>query len=150
MSSDWTAIQSFHRSQELLTAINELSIHLKFEAAGISDVQQTARAAEAKTQLLEFLRRLAPLVETAEREGRQPVTGADTRMRQFAERLAEARRTKPKQKSPLLSNSFSKVIELLESPKAEVRGALLESLSDLRQLLDEHLKTDTRALVGGF
>jgi len=150
MSSDWTAIQSFHRSQELLTAINELSIHLKLEAAGIPDAQQTARAAEAKTKLLEFLRRLQPLVEAAETKGGEPVTGADTRMRQLAERLAEARRTRPKRKSPLLRNSFSKVIELLESQQRESRDSLLESLRDLRQLLDEHLKTDTRALVGGF
>ena len=150
MSSDWMAMQSFHRSQELLTAINELSIHLKLEAAGIADAQQTARAEAGRVKLLEFLRRLEPLMEAAGEEEREPVTGADTRMRQLAARLAEARRGKTKGKSPLFRKPLSTVVELLESDKPEDRPPLLESLKDLRQLLDEHLETDTRALVGGF
>lgn len=150
MSSDWMAIQSFHRSQELLTAINELSIHLKLEAAGVSDEQQTARAEEGRTKLLDFLRRLDPLIEAAEEKEREPVTGADARMRQLAQRLVEARRSNARGKSPLLKKSMSKVIELLESKAPEDQEPLLESLRDLRQLLDEHLETDTRALVGGF
>lgn len=149
MSSDWMAIQSFHRSQELLSAINELSIHLKLEAAGVADEQQTARAEEGRIKLLEFLRRLEPLIEAAEEKEREPVTGADARMRQLAQRLVE-RRSKARGKSPLLTKSVSKVIELLESENPESREPLLESLRDLRQLLDEHLETDTRALVGGF
>jgi len=150
MSSDWMAIQSFHRSQELLTAINELSIHLKLEAACVADEQQTARAEEGRGKLLEFLRRLQPLIEAAEEKGKDPVTGADTRMRQLAERLVEARRSSARGKSPLLRKSLTKTIELLESPQTDNRKLLLESLRDLRQLLDEHLETDTRALVGGF
>jgi hypothetical protein len=150
MSSDWMAIQSFHRSQELLTAINELSIHLKLEAAGVADVQQTARAEEGRAKLLDFLRKLEPLIKAAEEKERGPVTGADTRMRQLAQRLAEARRSKTRGRSPLLRKSISKVIEHLESENPEDRELLLESLRDLRQLLDEHLETDTRALVGGF
>lgn len=115
MSSDWMAIQSFHRGQELLTAINELSIHLKLEAAGVADEQQTARAEEGRNKLLEFLRRLQPLIEAAEEKGKEPVTGADTRMRQLAEKLVEARRSTARGKSPLLRKSMSKTIELLES-----------------------------------
>jgi hypothetical protein len=149
MSSDSMAIQSFHRSQELLSAINELSIHLKLEAAGVADEQQTARAEEGRVKLLEFLRRLELLIEAAEKKEREPVTGADVRMRQLAQRLIE-RRSKARGKSPLLTKSMSKVIELLESETPEGREPLLESLRDLRQLLDEHLETDTRALVGGF
>ncbi len=150
MSSDWMAIQSFHRSQELLTAINELSIHLKLEAAGIADVQQAARAAQGRKKLLEFFRRLQPLIEAVEERGKGPVTGADTRMRQLAEKLAEARRSTARGKSPLLRKSLKKTIELLESQKSEDRDSLLESLRDLRRLLDEHMETDTRALVGDF
>ena len=150
MNSDWMAMQSFHRSQELLTAINELSIHLKLEAAGISDEQQTERAAVAKKRLVGFLQRLQPLLETAERNEREPITGADARLRQLAQRLAEARRVSSRGNSPLLRRSFAKMIELLESDKPEDRKPLLQGLKDLRRLLDQHLETDTRALVGGF
>lgn len=150
MNSDWMAIQSFHRSQELLTAINELSIHLKLEAAGIADAQQTERAEAGKKSLVDFLRRLQPLLETAEQNEREPVTGADARLRQLAQRLAEFRRVSTRGGSPLLRKSFAKMIELLESEKPADRASLLLGLRDLRRLLDEHLETDTRALVGGF
>src|ERR1051325_1583215 len=150
MNSDWMAIQSFHRNLELLTAINDLSIHLKLEEAGIADTQQTERAEAAKERLMDFLKRLQPLLETAERNSRQPMTGADARLRQWARRLAEARRVSRKGSSPLLRNSFTKMIELLQSEKSENRPSLLLCLRDMRQLLDEHLETDTRALVGGF
>ncbi len=150
MNSDWMAIQSFHRSQELLTAINELSIHLKLEAAGIADEQQTERAEAGKKKLVEFLQRLEPLLVTAERDEREPMTGADARLRQLAQRLAETRRVSARGGSPLLRKSLSRMIELLKSEKPEERVAILEGLSDLRRLLDEHLETDTRALVGGF
>lgn len=150
MNSDWMAIQSFHRSQELLTAINELSIHLKLEAAGIADAQQTERAEAGKKRLVDFLRRLQPLLETAEQNEREPVTGADARLRQLAQRLVEFRRVSTRGGSPLLRKSFAKMIELLESEKPEDRASLLLGLRDLRRLLDEHLETDTRALVGGF
>lgn len=150
MNSDWMAIQSFHRSQELLTAINELSIHLKLEAAGIADEQQTERAEAGKKKLVEFLQRLEPLLVTVERDEREPMTGADARLRQLAQRLAETRRVSARGGSPLLRKSLSRMIELLKSEKPEERTAVLEGLGDLRRLLDEHLETDTRALVGGF
>ena len=151
MNADWIAIQSFHRSQELLTAINELSIHLKLEAAGIADVKQSERAEAGKRKLVDFLRRLKPLLETAEESDREPVTGADSRLRQLAQRLAEARRVSGRgTSSPLLKRSVSQMISLLESKEPEDRHLILEGLRDLRRLLDEHLETDTRALVGGF
>jgi len=150
MNSDWMAIQSFHRSQELLTAINELSIHLKLEAAGIADARQTERAEAGKKRLVGFLRRLQPLLESAEQNEREPMTGADARLRQLAQRLAQARRVSSRGGSPLLRKSFNRMIELLESEKPEDRTPLLQGLRDLRRLLDEHLETDTRALVGGF
>ena len=37
MSIQWLVVQSFQSSQYLLAAINALSIHLKLEAAGLSD-----------------------------------------------------------------------------------------------------------------
>jgi len=150
MNSDWMAIQSFHRSQELLTAINELSIHLKLEAAGIADEQQTKRAEAGKRRLVDFLQRLEPLLATAEGDEREPMTGADARLRQLAQRLAETRRVSGRGGSPLLRKSLARMIELLNSEKSEDRTPVLEGLSDLRRLLDEHLETDTRALVGGF
>lgn len=150
MNSDWMAIQSFHRNQELLTAINELSIHLKLEEAGIADTQQNERAQAAKERLVDFFKRLEPLLETAEQNNRQPMTGADARLRQLAQRLADARRVSRKGSSPLFRNSLTKMIELLQSEKSEDRPSLLRCLRDMRQLLDEHLEKDTRALVGGF
>ena len=44
MSQEWLNIQSFFTDHELLGAINDLSIAIKQEAAGVKDAERERRA----------------------------------------------------------------------------------------------------------
>jgi hypothetical protein len=68
MSQEWLNIQSFFTDHELLGAINDLSIAIKQEAAGVQDAERERRAKDARRMLKRFLSRLGE-VESAEGEG---------------------------------------------------------------------------------
>ena len=48
MSQEWLNIQSFFTDHELLGAINDLSIAIKQEAAGVQDAERERRAKDAR------------------------------------------------------------------------------------------------------
>src|SRR5437016_3574698 len=77
MSMKWLAVRSFQHSQDLLAAINTLSIHLKLEASGDTDSEHTAQANQAREVLGSFLEMLEPVIADAERGETKPVLGAD-------------------------------------------------------------------------
>ena len=54
MSSDWLNIQSFQQSQELLSAINTLSIHRKLTDKGYHDTNRKEAAEQAAETLISF------------------------------------------------------------------------------------------------
>ncbi len=76
MSTQWLTVRSFQQSQELLEAINALSIQIKLKLAGIKDQDRENQAKEAQESLKAFLGDLDVFV------GAGPVTGADARTRQ--------------------------------------------------------------------
>ena len=58
MSTKWLAIQSFQYDRNLIAAINTLSIHLKLELAGISNVEKAKEVYEARNTLSSFLEKI--------------------------------------------------------------------------------------------
>ncbi|MFO1432077.1 MAG: hypothetical protein U1F76_18365 [Candidatus Competibacteraceae bacterium] len=150
MSVQWLAVQSFQHSQDLLAAINALSIYLKLEASGLSDDKQTESAKQARNVLMSFLKTLKPVVSEIEGEELKPVLGVDPRLRQLAKSFLSAKRNHRRFRSALFKNQFSQFEQLLQSKQAEDREPLLESLKELRVLIEEHVHVDADRVLGEF
>lgn len=150
MSVQWLAVQSFQHSQDLLTAINALSIHLKLEREGVNDAARQARAAEARNTLRAFFAELEPVINEVEDDDAGPVFGADPRLRELARSFVTARRNRHRFRSALFRDTFNQVRQLLDSRKPEDQELLLECLNELRVLVEEHIHTDTELVLGEF
>lgn len=150
MSIQWLAVKSFQHSQDLLAAINTLSIHLKLEGVGNADGAREAQASHAREVLGTFLVMLEPVVVDAERGESKPVLGADPRLRQLAKSFVSAKRNRHRFRSALFGDTFTRVRQLLDSPKKEDRQPLLECLRELRVLIEEHVQTDAERVLGEF
>ena len=148
MSTQWLTVRSFQQSQELLAAINALSIHLKLQLAGIKDQEREAEAAESRNTLRSFLGELEAFVLAVGDKGNRPVTGADARTRQLARSFVQARRDRGHYRSQLFRSSPAIVRDMLDSQDQSIQKALLESLDELRSLLEDHIHSDACKIQG--
>lgn len=148
MRAQWLTVQSFQQGQEILAAINALSIHLKLEAEGVSDPKRVEVARGSREKLGGFLKELEPLV--GERDGNEigPVLGTNPRTRQLAERFVRARKDRARFRSVLFREDIPRARRLLHSEAEEDRDALLRCLEDLRILIQEHVQADASQMMG--
>jgi len=146
MSTQWLAIQSFQHSQDLLAAINTLAIHIKSKLAGVLDGEPPEAVENARGIIAAFLNDLKTFVEEASEA--KPVIGADTRLRQLAKSFLAAKGRRFH--SALFRKTLPKPEELLDAKSAEERRTLLESLADLRTLIEEHVQADELRILGDF
>ncbi len=144
----WLAIQSFQQSQDLLSAINTLSIHIKLQLANIPDEKRTEAAKGAQEILASFLEGLDTLVKEAEQGETKPLVGTDSRLRQLAKSYITARHDRHQFRSLLFRSSPSDMLKLLHSNAKEAQQSLLQCLEELRVLLEEHIHIDARRILG--
>ncbi|MYF72815.1 MAG: hypothetical protein F4175_05350 [Gemmatimonadetes bacterium] len=142
------AIQSFQQSQELLSAINTLSIHRKLTDKGYLDTNRKEAAEQVVETLIPFFQKLDKIVQNIEDGPRKPVLGVDARLRHLAENYVQAKRAQSN--SPFLELSLSQVTELFYSESPEDRGKVLAVLAAFRELLEEHVGVDARQLLGNI
>lgn len=150
MKSQWLAVQSFQHSQELLDAINTLSIHIQLQIAGMPDEDRDEEVAESRAKLAAFLTDLQPILAEQEKGERKPVLGTNPRMRQLARSFISAKRNRRQFRSALFHDTLADAQRLLFSDSEEDRRGLLQILNDLRVLLEEHVHADTAELLGEF
>jgi hypothetical protein len=150
MSTDWLAIQSFQRSQDLLAAINTLSIHTKLELSGLDDGKRAEAAARAREKLAAFLEAFDKIVQQAERADGEALLGIDPRLQQLARSFVTAKRNRSRFHSTLFTQSPSKTVGLLTATEERDQRALVECLTDLRTLVEEHIYTDTHQILSQF
>lgn len=150
MSNEWLAVQSFQRSQELLSAVNALSIHIKLNAAGASDEVRRLRSEDARARLQEFVVTMRNVIGDTENEDSRPLLGANPRLRQLAKSFITAKRNRHRFRSALFRGTLARAEELIGSHKGEDEQALLLCLDELRVLLSEHIHKDTEKVLGEF
>jgi hypothetical protein len=148
MSVQWLAVQSFQHNQDLLSAINKLSIHLRLQLEGNNDTERGEEANKAREILSSFLRELETLVKDKEGGESVPVLGANPRLRQLARSFMNAKHDRRRFHSSLFRNGAGCFQRLLESNAKEEQQALLESLEDLRLLVEEHMHVDAERVLG--
>ena len=148
MSIQWLSVQSFQHNQDLLAAINKLSIHLRLQLEGNEDADRAGEANKAREMLSSFFRELETLVNNTEHGEEVPVLGANLRLRQLARSFVKAKRNRRRFRSSLFRNGAGRFQQLLHSTKNEDRQALLESLEELRVLVEEHIHVDAERVLG--
>lgn len=146
MSTHWLAIQSFQQSQELMSAINTLSIHRKLTDKGYLDTNRKESAEQARETLVAFFQKLDKIVQNIEDGHRKPIMGVDARFRHLAENYVQAKRAQSH--SPFLELPLSQVRDLCYSGSTEDRGKILAMLTAFRELLEEHVGADAKRLLG--
>lgn len=143
MSQGWLNIQSFFTDHELLGAINDLSIAIKQEAAGFQDAERERRAEDARRLLKRFLGRLGE-IESA--DSKELLLGVDARFQSLTDALASARREGNRYRSVLMKSGAAGALSLLEAKSSESRAQLVESLAELRRVIEQHQQTDAAAI----
>ncbi len=149
MCVHWLTAQSLQNSQDLLAAVNTLSIHTKLLLAGKPDEERVAASREAKEKLDIFLQQLENVAGNEQQES-EPVLGADPRLRQLARSFIKAKSNHRRFRSLLVKDDLSEVRKLLRSEEIEDRRSLVKCLSDLRIILEEHLQADADKMLGRF
>lgn len=150
MSIDWLAIQSFQRGQDLLAAINTLSIHTKLTLSGLFDRERAEAAVEARGKLTSFLESFEKIVQQAEQAEGEALLGINPRLQQLARRFVAAKRDRARFHSALFTQSTTETMGLLASTDEKDQQAFVECLTDLRTLVEEHIYTDTHQILSEF
>ena len=146
MDSKMLSIRSFERNQTLVAMINKVITHLRLASHGISDELNPEEISSAKNILIKFLGSINVAFKE-DPHGAKILKGADLRERSFIRKYFDARK-KPKQyKSILFKKSPEDVIILLNA-ESNNAASLIDSLIDLRNLINEHLAIDLKDLVG--
>lgn len=148
MKAQWLTAQSFQQGQELLAAINALSIHLKLAAEGISGSRDAEEARDSRRKLDGFLKELEPLVGKRSQSQVGPALGTNPRTRQLAERFVRARKDRARFRSVLFREDIAGARGLLHSDAEEDREPLLRCLEELRTLVQEHVQADASQVLG--
>jgi hypothetical protein len=143
MSQEWLNIQSFFTDQDLIRAINDLSIAVKLELAGVKDQERARRAGEARKLLRGFLGQLAELEAG---DGREVMLGIDARFQSLTDALASARQDTARFNSVLMREGAAVALPLLDAGDAESKAKLLDSLSELRRVVEQHQQADATVI----
>ena len=146
METKWLTVQSFQRNQNLLDLINKLLIHFKLEMEGYNSMFSEKEIQEAEQKIKLFLEKLTRLVKSLEDNKGEPLTGTDYRLRNLARNFVDAKSKRRKYKSVLFKSSPQPVLEMLQNNE---RGEnLIDSLTELRTLVEEHISADSSEIFG--
>ena len=143
MSQEWLNIQSFFTDHDLIRAINDLSIAVKLELAGVEDQERARRAGEARKLLRGFLGQLAELEAG---DGKEVMLGIDARFQSLTDALASARQDTARFNSVLMREGAVVALPLLDAGDAESKAKLLDSLSELRRVIEQHQQADATVI----
>ena len=144
---DWLAAASFERTDELVGAINTLSIHAKLALAGVEEAPDGERVRQARTALIAFLDALAAVVREVESDRDGALVGADPRLGALAARYLAARGRWP-QRAEFYALSFDELRDLVRSERREDLPAVVSCLRGLRALLEQHAHEDVTGILG--
>jgi hypothetical protein len=147
MTAEWLTFQSFQRSQEVLQAINALSIHLRLKLNGVVD-EERSKVADRSVRILQaFLDEIDEASSQADGVEPKLMLGVDSRLQQLVQSYLTARRY-GRFRSRLLKESIDSVKPLLMSDSRTDQEALLECLDELRVLVEEHMQDDADRIMG--
>ena len=90
--------------------------------------------------------KLTLLVKSLEDKKGEALTGTDYRLRNLARNFVDAKSKQKKYKSVLFKASPAPVLEMLQSNERGIN--LIDSLTELRTLVEEHISADSSEIFG--
>lgn len=143
------SFQSFQRNQTLLEALNNYILHLKLRLEEIDDMFSPDEIDQAKNRILNFLKRLAEITADLEAEpAGAGLYGLDERFKSLINRYMEAKKKKAAFKSVLFRQNPEVVIREIQHESPEKLGDLIQSLSELERLIEDHILIDVKEVIG--
>ena len=139
--NDWLVSQSLERSLDIISAINQVSVHSKLHLAGIDDAAMVEKVDAARKTLTRFLGILSDLIEKAQESEDKIAFGADPRMSTLARKFL----SQPPQGAGSVVYRLEDLKELkvlLERGDAVEHEVLVEQLAHLRSVLELHAQAD--------
>jgi hypothetical protein len=149
MTADRLTFQSFQRSQEILKAINALSAHYELTLNGIVDEERAQRASQSIETLQTFLDELETAARQVDGAELALVLGVDSRLGQLVHSYLAARR-RNRFRSSLFTGSIGAIRALLTSNAPDDQTILVDCLSELRVLVEEHMHDDIGQILGAI
>lgn len=144
------SVQSFQRNQGLLEALNNYIIYLKLKAKGVDGKFKSEKIQEAKDTILAFLNRLNKVVPNNEKTETSPtrLLGLDSRFKTLVRQFTEAKGKTSRYKSILFRQDPTIVIEFINNDTTSNSKKLIESLTELGNLIEDHISIDTKEVLG--
>jgi gas vesicle protein len=147
MKQHWLDIQSFLSDEKILSAIDDLAIALKLDLAGIRDTEREKMAGAARDKLASFLKRLETVTSESSAD---VVKGVDPRFKELVDAFRSARQDSGNFRSTLMQAGAEATIKLLNAGDVRGKKALIESLAELRRVVERHQQTDVSAIIEDF
>jgi hypothetical protein len=143
--NDWLTAQTFQRTQELLSAITELSVYSKLKMRGHPQRPRMSLD-ESRSVILSFLERLTKVISQSRSTPRGLVLGADPELGALARKYlaTSSHPGAPSREVPELE----RLRELLSNPHSTDERELTELLSTLRRAIEENAHAGFTAVLG--
>ena len=109
MENKMLSIQNFYSNQDVLSAINQLLIHLDLYGTGIDDKIARNEIEIAKKTVRDYLKRLNKYLDEYNKEKHKPMVGMDVKQRGFIKSFMEAKKSSGRFKSILFKKSRHEV-----------------------------------------
>lgn len=146
MDAKWLSVQSMKLNQSIIGAINILSIHFKLALRQMEDIKSPQQIEEAKNVIQHWIVEFDRNLSAYEQNSYQALAGVSPRQQQLVKRFESAKR-KGEFSSKIFCENPQKIIELMSAEEPAQITELLQSLNDLRILLEEHNQMDIQNLV---
>ncbi len=116
--------------------------------SGVPDEARDEKAKQAHDKILAFLESFEKIVSDVESGAAKPTLGTDIRFRQLAKSFVKATNNRRRFQSILFQNKIAKFKDSLAEGKDDDQQIWIESLEELRLLVEEHLYDDMEQVLG--
>jgi|GEM_PF-1703312 hypothetical protein len=146
MDAKWFSLQSMKLNHSIIGAINTVCIHLKLMKANDQPLKSEDEIKEAIRTIKIWLTELDKFLIAYEQNTFQAITGVNPRIQQFIKRFSSAKR-KNEFRSKIFHDRPVELTLLLSEDDPKYSDDLINSLADLRTLLEEHNQSDFKNLL---
>lgn len=141
------SIQNFYSNQDVLSAINQLLIHLDLHGTGIDDKIEIIKIDNAKNIVRQYLRKLNKNLEEYNKDKSKPMIGIDAKQRGFIKSFVDAKKSSNRYKSVLFKKNINALEALMQEDYYENKEEIINSLSELSTLLEEQTSFDIKKVI---
>jgi hypothetical protein len=147
MENKMLSVQNFYSNQDVLSAINQLLIHLDLHGSGIDDKIASIKIDNAKEIVKGYLKKLNKNLEEYNKDKNKPLLGIDSKQRGFIKSFVDAKKSSNRYKSILFKKNINALEALMQEDYYANKEEIINSLSELSNLLEEQTSFDIKKII---